>query len=154
VRTGREASDAVRWPPAPEEWESVEQAVRTALGDDLFAASWAEGLALPLAEAVGYATRARGKRKRPSSGWDSLTPTELDVVRHVTAGLTNPQIAARMFIARATVKAHLSHIFDKLQIASRSELAADATPGTSMPCAMAGPRQTYRPGDHPDRPRG
>jgi len=49
------------------------------------------------------------------------------VVRHVTAGLTNPQIAERMFIARATVKAHLSHIFDKLQIASRSELAADAT---------------------------
>jgi predicted ATPase/DNA-binding NarL/FixJ family response regulator len=127
VRTGREASDAVRWPPAPEEWESVEQAVRTALGDDVFAASWAEGLALPLAEAVSYATRARGKRKRPSSGWDSLTPTELDVVRHVTAGLTNPQIAERMFIARATVKAHLSHIFDKLQIASRSELAADAT---------------------------
>ncbi len=40
-------------------------------------------------EAVGYARRARGERKRPSRGWDSLTPTELEVVRHVAAGLSN-----------------------------------------------------------------
>jgi DNA-binding NarL/FixJ family response regulator len=40
--------------------------------------------------------------------------------------LTNRQIGERMFISRATVKAHLSHIFGKLAISSRSELAAQA----------------------------
>jgi DNA-binding CsgD family transcriptional regulator len=75
-------------------------------------------------EAVGYARRARGERKRPSRGWDSLTPTELEVVRHVAAGLSNRQIGERMF--PGTVKVHLSHIFPKLGIASRSHLAAEA----------------------------
>ena len=116
-----------RWPPEHETWERVEEDVRVTLGDDAFAAAWAEGLKLSVDEAVGYASRARGKRKRPARGWESLTPTEVEVVCHAARGLTNPQIAERMFVARATVKAHLSHIFAKLGISSRSELAAEAT---------------------------
>ncbi len=77
-------------------------------------------------EAIEYASRARGERKRPSSGWASLTPTELRVVELVAEGLTNPQIAAKMFVARGTVKVHLGHIFTKLDVTSRSELAAQA----------------------------
>ncbi len=42
--------------------------------------AWAEGSALTPAEAVAYARRARGTRKRPATGWDSLTPTEVQVV--------------------------------------------------------------------------
>ena len=53
--------------------------------------------------------------------------SELEVVRHVTAGLTNPQIGERMFIARGTVKVHLSHIFAKLGVDTRAQLAAEAT---------------------------
>ncbi len=45
----------------------------------------------------------------------------------VAEGLTNPQIGARMFISRGTVKVHLSHIFAKVGLASRAELSADAT---------------------------
>jgi DNA-binding CsgD family transcriptional regulator len=78
-------------------------------------------------EAIAYASRARGERKRPSFGWDSLTPTELQVVALVSEGLTNPQVAERLFIARGTVKIHLGHIFSKLGVATRSELAALAT---------------------------
>jgi DNA-binding CsgD family transcriptional regulator len=78
-------------------------------------------------EAVGYVRRARGERKRPSRGWDSLTPTELEVVRHIAAGRTNRQIGERMFISLGTVKAHLSHIFAKLGTPSRAHLAAEAT---------------------------
>jgi DNA-binding CsgD family transcriptional regulator len=78
-------------------------------------------------DAVTYARRARGERKRPSRGWASLTPTELEIVRLAAAGLTNPQIGERMFIARGTVKVHLSHIFAKLDISSRTQLAAEAT---------------------------
>ncbi len=127
VGAGREQLGVVRWPPEPEMWAEVKARLREALCDDAFAASWAEGLALSITSAVGYATRARGKRRRPSLGWESLTPTELEVVRHVMGGLTNPQIAERMFVSRATVKAHLSHIFGKLGISTRSQLAAEAT---------------------------
>jgi DNA-binding CsgD family transcriptional regulator len=40
--------------------------------------------------------------------------------------LSNPEVAKRLFISRATVKSHLVHIFSKLGIDSRSELAAEA----------------------------
>jgi ligand-binding sensor domain-containing protein/DNA-binding CsgD family transcriptional regulator len=71
-----------------------------------------------------HVTRGRGARKRPPSGWASLTPTELSVVELVVEGLTNPQIAEQMFIARGTVKAHLSSVFAKVGVTSRAELAA------------------------------
>lgn len=97
------------------------------LGNDAVEEHWAEGAALRLDGVVEYISRARGERKRPSIGWASLTPTELRVVELVAEGLTNPQIADRMFVARGTVKVHVSHIFAKLGLASRSELAALAT---------------------------
>jgi predicted ATPase/DNA-binding CsgD family transcriptional regulator len=100
--------------------------LRASLGDDLFHSYWSEGAELSMGEAVEYASRARGERKRPSSGWDSLTPTELRVVELVAEGLTNPQIAAKMFVARGTVKVHLGHIFTKLDVTTRSELTAHA----------------------------
>jgi DNA-binding CsgD family transcriptional regulator len=81
-------------------------------------------------EIVEWLVRARGQRRRPSSGWASLTPTEERVVMLVTQGRTNPQIAERMFIARGTVKAHLAHIFDKLGVVTRAQLAGEASAHT------------------------
>jgi DNA-binding CsgD family transcriptional regulator len=98
-----------------------------ALDEPTYAAAWSEGSVLELPEAVAYASRARGERKRPTIGWQSLTPTELDVVRYAAQGLTNPQIGEKLFISRTTVKTHLAHIFTKLGVATRSELAARAT---------------------------
>ncbi len=95
-----------------------------ALGDQAFSDVWAEGANLSLDDAVAYARRARGARNRPSTGWASLTPTELDVVRLVAEGLTNPEIGSRLFISRATVKTHLSHVYAKLDVSNRTELAA------------------------------
>ncbi len=100
---------------------------RDLLGDDTFDQHWTEAASLDLGEMIEYVTRARGERKRPSAGWGSLTPTELRVVTLVAAGLTNPQIAERMFIARGTVKVHLSHVFSKVGVATRAELATQAT---------------------------
>ena len=74
-------------------------------------------------EAAAYASRARGRRKRPRHGWLSLTPTELQVARLVAEGRTNPQIAERLLMGRATVKTHLEHIFPKLGVTTRAELA-------------------------------
>lgn len=117
----------VRWAPDEPCFAQLEGTIRHALGDDGYDAAYQEGWELQLDEAVIWIRGARGERKRPARGWESLTPTELRVVGFVAEGLTNPQIAARMFISRGTVKVHVSHIFAKLGIDTRSELAAEAT---------------------------
>ena len=76
-------------------------------------------------EAAAYAGRARGERQRPSHGWAALTPTERQVVALAADGLTNPQIAERLLMGRATVKTHLDHVFTKTGLHSRTELAAE-----------------------------
>jgi predicted ATPase/class 3 adenylate cyclase/DNA-binding CsgD family transcriptional regulator len=116
--------------PSPEQRsndESLVGRIHGELDDAAFVGAWSEGEALSADEAVAYVSRARGERNRPSSGWASLTPTEANVVGLVAEGLTNPQIAERLFIARGTVKAHLAHIFTKLHVSTRAELAAQAT---------------------------
>ncbi len=107
------------------EYDRVETRLRDALGSD-FDEEWARGAALSLEEALDYAARGRGPRKRPASGWASLTPAEREVVRLVGEGLTNPQIGAKLFISKRTVQAHLSNVFVKLGVSSRVELAVEA----------------------------
>lgn len=68
-----------------------------------------------------------GGRRRPDHGWQALTDTELKVVRLVAERLTNPEIAQRMFISRRTVQTHVSHALAKLGVATRRELAAEAS---------------------------
>jgi DNA-binding CsgD family transcriptional regulator len=94
------------------------------LRDRLREGDIAAGAALDPSEIVAWVRRARGSRKRPSGGWESLTPTERDVACHAADGLTNGEIGARMFIAAGTVKIHLSHTYAKLGVRNRTELAA------------------------------
>ena len=114
-----------RFPVDRAPYESAVSRAKQALGSEEFGAAWAEGAKLSLDEAIAYAARGRGERRRPSTGWASLTPSELEVVRLVGEHLSNPEIAARLFVSRATVKTHLVHIFAKLGIDSRSELVAE-----------------------------
>jgi DNA-binding CsgD family transcriptional regulator len=114
---------APRDPARRQAHDAAVQGLRGALGDRAFTEAWAEGARLTLEEAVAYVRRARGSRRRPSTGWDSLTPTELEVVRLVVDGLNNPEIGRRLFMSRGTVKAHLSHVYAKLGVANRTELA-------------------------------
>ena len=100
--------------------------LRGALGEKDFESAWAEGGALSVDEAIAYAQRGRGERKRPSSGWGSLTPTELDVVRLVSEGLANKEIATRLFVSPRTVQTHLTHVYTKLGLTSRVQLAQEA----------------------------
>jgi DNA-binding CsgD family transcriptional regulator len=79
---------------------------------------------LAMDEAVAYARRARGARGRPSSGWASLTPTEEQVVALAVEGLSNPEIGERLFMSRGTVKTHLAHVYAKLGVSNRTELAS------------------------------
>ncbi|HEY5150517.1 MAG TPA: LuxR C-terminal-related transcriptional regulator [Mycobacterium sp.] len=128
------AADAMRRPGGEvrfkiydSDYERSIAAVRDAMGDSDFDAAWAEGAALSTDEAVAYAQRGRGERKRPASGWASLTPTELDVVRLVSEGLSNSGIATRLFGSPRTVQSHLTHVYNKLGLASRVQLAREAT---------------------------
>jgi predicted ATPase/DNA-binding CsgD family transcriptional regulator len=101
-------------------------AVRDAMGDKEFESAWAEGAALSIDEAIAYALRRRGERKRPTTGWASLTPTERDVVRLVSEGLANNDIATRLFVSPRTVQTHLTHVYNKLGLTSRVQLAQEA----------------------------
>jgi DNA-binding CsgD family transcriptional regulator len=115
-----------RVPHAQTEYDATVAALRGSLGDAAYAEAAEEGARLTLDDAVAYARRARGTRGRPDTGWASLTPTEHEVVRLVADGLTNPEIGARLFMSRGTVKTHLSHVFAKLGTANRTELATVA----------------------------
>lgn len=86
---------------------------------------WDAGGELSLADAVAYARRGRGERQRPQIGWASLTPAERDIVRLVAAGHTNAEIGQRLFISANTVKKHLSHVYTKVDVDGRAELAAE-----------------------------
>jgi DNA-binding CsgD family transcriptional regulator len=76
---------------------------------------------------LGVRPGRRGTRRRPRTGWDSLTETERTVIDLVAEGLSNPQIGERLFVSRRTVQTHLAHVFQKLQLSSRSELASAVT---------------------------
>jgi predicted ATPase/DNA-binding CsgD family transcriptional regulator len=115
-----------RWTPEEDHWRSIECDLRDALGAAAYETAWAAGSLLSMDEAVAWTRRARGPRKRPPGGWESLTPTEAKVVELISEGLTNRQIGERMFVSPQTVKTHLSHIFRKLGVTSRAELAAQS----------------------------
>ncbi|HTY27203.1 MAG TPA: LuxR C-terminal-related transcriptional regulator, partial [Mycobacterium sp.] len=118
----RQRMGIARMPMYQADYDSVVNAVREALGQDDFDAAWAEGAALSTEEAVAYAQRGRGERKRPTSGWGSLTPMENDVVTLVREGLGNKEIGARLFISPRTVQTHLTHVYAKLGLTSRVQL--------------------------------
>jgi DNA-binding CsgD family transcriptional regulator len=73
--------------------------------------------------------RALGVRRRmvaneaEKTGWAALTSAEVDVARLVAQGLTNRAVAERLFVSPHTVNTHLRHVFAKLGINSRVELA-------------------------------
>jgi DNA-binding NarL/FixJ family response regulator len=58
-----------------------------------------------------------------TNGWTALTTSELTVARLVAEGLTNREVAERLFVSPHTVSSHLRHVFSKLGITSRVELA-------------------------------
>jgi DNA-binding CsgD family transcriptional regulator/tetratricopeptide (TPR) repeat protein len=87
--------------------------------------------ALGDAARVGEVFRALGVRRphtpaRPSTGWESLTPTERRIVDLVATGAGNISIASELGVSRRTVETHLRHVYAKLGVASRVQLALAA----------------------------
>jgi DNA-binding CsgD family transcriptional regulator len=107
-------------------YQSSISALREAMGENGFESTWTEGTGLATEQAIAYAQRGRGERKRPASGWASLTPAEREVVRLVCEGLGNKDIATRLFVSPRTVQAHLTHVYNKLDLTSRVQLIQEA----------------------------
>jgi DNA-binding CsgD family transcriptional regulator len=126
ARAIRQRAGQIRFPMYSDGYHVAVTTARDALGQQQFEAAWAEGAALSTEEAIAYAQRGRGERKRPTTGWESLTPTERDVVRLVREGLGNKDIATRLFISARTVQTHLTHVYAKLGLESRVQLAQEA----------------------------
>jgi DNA-binding CsgD family transcriptional regulator len=76
--------------------------------------------------AHGIRRGAHVKHRQTRRGWDSLTPAEARVADLVEQGLSNPQIADKLFLSRKTVATHVSHILGKLGVRSRIDVAREA----------------------------
>ncbi|HVM02440.1 MAG TPA: LuxR C-terminal-related transcriptional regulator, partial [Acidimicrobiales bacterium] len=115
--------------PAPEQrsLDADVALVRHAVGDGAWESARRQGSRLSLQQAVSYARKGRGgRRRRATEGLESLTRAELEVVALVVQGLTNVEVGERLFISRRTVQSHLSHVYHKLGIACRRDLAREA----------------------------
>jgi len=112
-----------------------------ALGDRRFAELFARGAAQPLEAVISFALddgagpAAEGGAKIRLPG--QLTSREREIASFVAAGLSNRQIAERLFISRRTVDAHLEHIFGKLGITSRVMLTIQLREYSAEPAADA-----------------
>jgi DNA-binding NarL/FixJ family response regulator len=89
------------------------------LFSDLGAVPWAEAAARELA-----ASGVRPVATAPNDALGRLTPQEVQVARMVASGCSNAETAGALFLSAKTVEAHLTRIFRKLQVRSRSELTA------------------------------
>jgi predicted ATPase/DNA-binding CsgD family transcriptional regulator len=115
------------------------QRLRAAMGEQAFDAEYAAGRALGLESVADQARQAiqAGRAAQPAGAPGSepdagisgqavmvLTPRELDVLKLVAQGLSNPDIARRLVLSEHTVKRHLANILRKLNLSSRAAAAS------------------------------
>jgi predicted ATPase/DNA-binding CsgD family transcriptional regulator len=135
VHALREVVGAPVSPSYRAEQERDVVAVRADLGEGRFAAAWAAGRAMTLAQAVAYALEGRTPElalpappgfTEPSGCTQAspLTRREQEVAVLIARGLTNRQIAETLVIAERTVHAHVGNILGKLGFSSRAQIAA------------------------------
>jgi predicted ATPase/class 3 adenylate cyclase/DNA-binding CsgD family transcriptional regulator len=127
--------EAIGIPLPPVERASYDRAVaaaRTQLGEHAFAVAWAKGRTMSPAQAVAArehvalpAATPRDRSFSPATAPlprypDGLTRREVEVLRVVAEGLTNEQVAERLVISPRTVDTHLTSIYGKIGVSSRS----------------------------------
>jgi RNA polymerase sigma factor (sigma-70 family) len=125
AKASRNLNGYARVPWEAGRYESDLAAVRAAIGEREFDAACTAGAALSIAEAVAEDLTAAERLRRLMTGLSSLTATERQVADLVAEGMTNQEIAERLFISRGTAKRQLARIFRKLGLISRIELAQE-----------------------------
>lgn len=68
----------------------------------------------------------RRAQRSSRAGWESLTRAELDVIRLMATGSTNPEVATRLGISPRTVQTHVTHVLRKLGLNHRGQVIAEA----------------------------
>ena len=121
-----------------EEFEALRATLEAELSPDVYATAWARGQALDLEATVQQLIDefsspietpapdpiAAPRASAPSP--DALSERELEILALLAEGLTNRQIAERLFISRGTVKAHAHNIFEKLGVNNRTQAVTRA----------------------------
>lgn len=120
------------WPIDRQIYESYHNLLKDKLGEDTFSSAVDEGrkrgadleqsLAFVL-ENLGSEQAARRPRKtsKPASG--ILTSREKEIVALISQGMNNSEIAQALYLGVRTVEAHITHIFNKLNFSSRTQVA-------------------------------
>lgn len=134
----------------PEQARRLPQ-VLALLDSGVWAAAVSEGSSLSTLEAVSYAVRGRGSKDRPPLGWDSLTRAERDIANLIAEGLSNREIGLRLLVSARTIETHLSHIYRKVPVANRRELARAARERNVRERSVDGPQTVVT---HQTRPLG
>jgi DNA-binding CsgD family transcriptional regulator len=120
---GKLRSDlGVRPGPAASRAHARDVALAESAGPAEFERGWARG---QRTEEIVTETLSREGRRVAATGWGALTRAEIEVARLAAEGLTNREIGARLFVSPRTVQTHLSHVFGKLEVASRRELTRE-----------------------------
>jgi DNA-binding CsgD family transcriptional regulator len=125
----REAIGAPMFPIYREEYAQAIATARTHMSDAAFVAAWAEGRSMTPEQAIAAADQEA--LACPTEGPltsipvsesvpEGLTPRELEVLRWLSEGLTNAQIAEQLVVSPLTVHTHLGNIYGKLGVTSRS----------------------------------
>ena len=106
-------------------YDDLVQRVRTQLGENVFATQWAQGRMMTPQEALKTSEQTplqSAPLAKPSSESNpaGLTAREMEILRLVAQGLTDAQVAEKLIISTRTVSWHLTSIYSKLAVSSRS----------------------------------
>jgi DNA-binding CsgD family transcriptional regulator len=116
----REASHAEMIRPEQEEYQHEVTILRGRMHPNEFTISWSEGQTLPLQKVIVEVEQLRARPQVRIQDPNTLTPRELDVLRLLVQGLSDAQIAEKLVVSRRTVTTHLTSIYGKFGVNSRS----------------------------------
>lgn len=122
----REAVGAFMLPLYRAEYDHGVAAARAGLTEATFDAVWSPGSAMTPEEAVEYALGTEESAGLPSKDTALLSAREVEVLVLVAEGMTDPQVAERLYLSPCTVGQHLRSIYRKLGVPSRAAAAREA----------------------------
>jgi len=121
-RLSRESSLST-WSFRVKELNDMSERIRKKLGPKKSDAVWNEGQTMNVARALEYALGASPQAESAATEAGPLSRREREVAAMVAGGLTNREIAQRLFIAERTAEGHVERIRNKLGMRSRTEVA-------------------------------
>ncbi|TME22953.1 MAG: LuxR family transcriptional regulator [Chloroflexi bacterium] len=121
-RLSRESSLST-WSFRVKELNDMSERIRKKLGPNKSEAVWNEGQTMNVARALEYALGAGPQAESAAAEAGPLSRREREVAAMVAGGLTNREIAQRLFIAERTAEGHVERIRNKLGMRSRTEVA-------------------------------